>query len=457
LDFVAAFRTHRTGNSQTSLMKTDRLQSIFKCGDEPVAILGSGMSGQAAQKLLSAKGRVSEFFDEKHRLFESLDAAKCSFVVVSPGFRPNHEWVKLALNVGKEVISEVDLGLVYSKHTELVSITGTNGKTSLASILDHVASRLNVPCTVLGNIGKPISAEVAEESLSGKIVFLETSSFQAITSNHLKPDSLLWTNFSQDHLDYHGTEKDYYLAKFRLVSNCKNMDEVFLGRSVLSQAKKFGLDTKPQWQIIDPLSADELPARISSFHKSVPQRENLAFALRWFKRKEFCEAQFFDALGDYRPYPHRLFKVNEINDISFWNDSKSTNLGSTLAACESFSKKVIWIGGGKNKGQEIKKFATALFPYLQGAFLIGETADELSKHLTERNIKTTICRNLKSAVAVAFEFAKKHTDILFSPGFASFDMFSNYSDRGNSFESLVFDLKSACQVSTKINVKSFAS
>jgi len=130
-------------------MKTDRLQSIFKCGDEPVAILGSGMSGQAAQKLLSAKGRVSEFFDEKHRLFESLDAAKCSFVVVSPGFRPSHEWVKLALNAGKEVISEVDLGLVYSKHTELVSITGTNGKTSLASILDHVASRLE--CTLHGS------------------------------------------------------------------------------------------------------------------------------------------------------------------------------------------------------------------------------------------------------------------------------------------------------------------
>ena len=127
-------------------------------------------------------------------------------------------------------------------------------------------------------------------------------------------------------------------------------------------------------------------------------------------------------------------------------------MASVVAACRSFSEKIIWIGGGKNKGQQASDFAKSLKPYLAGAFLIGEMSFPLNQCLVERGIKSTICKSLKDALHLAFEAAARQQKILFSPGFSSFDMFSNYSERGNSFKSLVFDLKRCSQEDTKLPV-----
>ena len=420
--------------------------------NQKVAILGRGVSGRAADKLLSAKGVSCDFYDKKNRIFTKVDASSCSLVVQSPGFKPDHEWLKIAEDSGLEIVSEVDLGVSYSNHSQIVAITGTNGKTSLTSVLGHVFRKLKTPCFEAGNIGTPLSEAVADDLVEDKIVFHETSSFQAVSSKFFKPDFLLWTNFAPDHLDYHCTEKEYFLAKLRLANNCKTPSQVFIGTSVIKSAHKYGLDINPEFQIVVPLSPDALPQDIAFFYRSQPQLENLAFAICWSQLQGISKQQFFDALQGCEPFPHRLQKVNSIKDVCFWNDSKSTNLASTLAACKSFTKKITWIGGGKSKGQNVMEFASSLSPYLQTAFLIGETAKELSFQLTKFGIKSEICQNLKTAVQKAYNSTNKHGDIVFSPGFASFDMFSNYIDRGNSFESLVFDLKSAGQVTTKRNV-----
>ncbi len=417
----------------------------------PVAILGSGISGRAAEKLLASQGIESELFDEKSRNFKKRDANSCSFVVQSPGFRPDHQWVRQAIEAGKTVISEVDLGMQYSDHSEIIAITGTNGKTSLTSILGHIARKLKIPCIELGNIGIPLSEAVRNREVTKKIIFHETSSFQAASSQNFHPDCVLWTNFDTDHLDYHHSEKEYFLSKLKIANSCKNPRKVLIGSSVKETARKYGIQLNILFREIAPLSLEDCPVKIGSFHQSLPQLENLAFAIKWFEHKGISKSQCFDALQGYQPHPHRLKKVTTINEISFWNDSKSTNLASTLAACRSFPEKVIWIGGGKNKGQQIDKFSSSLYPYLQSVFLIGETSFELSKYFGQKGIKSEICENLKVAISEAFKCAKKCTNILFSPGFASFDMFANYSARGNSFESLVFDLKSALQVTTKLS------
>ena len=205
----------------------------------------------------------------------------------SPGFSPGHEWIKIAKANDKEVFSEVDVGLSFSNHAEFIAITGTNGKTSLTSILGHIGKILNIENIQVGNIGKPLSKAVATEDLRGKVVFHETSSFQSLSSHAINPDSVLWTNFAPDHIDYHGTEKGYFLAKFKLAENCRSPENVFIGSSVLQFAKKHGLKLNPKFTILDKICRSDLPENIGFFHRSIPQLENLAFAIKWLASKGY--------------------------------------------------------------------------------------------------------------------------------------------------------------------------
>jgi len=433
-------------------MKADFLKDLLKRSTGSVAVLGNGLSGRAVEDLLNKEGYACDMFDQKDKLFGRENARNCSLVITSPGFPPSHEWIKLAEKEGKTIITELDLGMCYSRARSLVGITGTNGKTSLATILSHVANNLGLPSIALGNIGHPLASAEASGKTIGKNIFLETSSFQASQSTVLRLDSLLWTNFSPDHLDYHLSEREYFLAKLKLANRCKNSNNVWIGESVLSNAEKFGISINPNFQVVQSLGKKDIPLDVNPFFKSIPQSENLAFALQWTSGFGISHKQFFKALEGYEPEPHRLQKVDDVNQVSFWNDSKSTNLASVVAACRSFSEKIIWIGGGKNKGQQASDFAKSLKPYLAGAFLIGEMSFPLNQCLLERGIKSTICKSLRDALHLAFGAAARQQKILFSPGFSSFDMFSNYSERGNSFKSLVFDLKRCSQEDTKLPV-----
>ena len=158
-------------------MKNNLITDAIDNTEGPVAILGSGISGCAVEKLLVSRGKTCKLFDQKNRIFTQDDAKRSSIVVQSPGFRPDHEWIKTAVSHGKEIFSEIDLGLSCSDHSEFIAITGTNGKTSLTSMLGHVARRLNIPCEELGNIGRPLSDAVTNSTLKQKDYFHETSSF----------------------------------------------------------------------------------------------------------------------------------------------------------------------------------------------------------------------------------------------------------------------------------------
>jgi UDP-N-acetylmuramoylalanine--D-glutamate ligase len=425
-----------------------QMKSLISCSGE-VAILGGGVSGVAVQKLLQSKGKLCTIYSEEGNIFDETVARDCSFVVLSPGFSPKHSWIQMAKDAEKTCLSEIDLGLIFSSSDEIIAVTGTNGKTSLTGILTHISNQLNVPALSLGNIGVALCDAVSKSEDQGKLIFHETSSFQSLHTNFFQPDSAIWINFSPDHLDYHGTIEEYFHSKLRLIHSCKNPNRVYLGTSVFQYAHKFGIPLNPLFRKIEPLVPAEVPSEVHSFHRTYPQLENLGFAYAWFLDRGFTKEEIVFGLGGYQPEPHRLQKVGVINDVSFWNDSKSTNLASVVSACESFPKKVIWIGGGKNKGQEVGEFSSIIFPYLDRAYLIGQTAREIFHHLVCKGVQAEICQSLKEAVFRAFQNSQKLSHILFSPGFASFDMFKNYSDRGNSFNSLVFDLKRTSQATTK--------
>ena len=256
-------------------MSVDNLDRFFETGKK-VAVLGAGLSGQAAIRLLNLKGWECRVFDEKEIQFSVDDAAECSFVVKSPGFRPDHPWLHIAKSLKKIIFSEIDLGAIYSEHEYLLAITGTNGKTSLTTILTHLCREIGVPCESVGNIGKPFCDLVADGKTKGKYLFLETSSFQTTNIQKLSPDGVIWTNFSEDHLDYHNDDKkSYFLAKLNLVKSCKNPDNIWVGESVLNAATTFGLKCDLFCNCVSPLCTDTIPSITPSFLRSYPQRKTL--------------------------------------------------------------------------------------------------------------------------------------------------------------------------------------
>lgn len=402
----------------------------------PVAILGDGRSGRGAQSLLKKIGWKSIIFDENGQTFSANDLDGVSLVIYSPGFMPNHPWLKLAQEGGKRVLSEVDFA-AHFLDSDVVAITGTNGKSSLTTILAHVWKKLGRHGFACGNLGEPLSSVLANNATLGSTLFVEMSSFQTRGLQVLRPSHTLWTNFSTDHLNYHGTIREYFLCKYRLVERT-DPQAVWLTTDVMDAARSFSIEIPVEANVVPEINLELPPDHFLQTH---PQRQNLSLCVSWLKQKGFEVGEITNALLDYVPEPHRLTRVCSIDGIEFWNDSKSTNLGSVIAACRNFARKIIWIGGGQSKGENLNQFAASLKPFLSQAFLFGETSFSLNRSMNLVGIPSQVCQSLAEAISKAYNSSQNAVDIVFSPGFASFDHFQNYLQRGNSFIQLVLDLK----------------
>ena len=426
-------------------MKQEIPEEWSQLTNQPVAILGNGRSGQGAHALLRKIGWDSIIYDQTENDFCANDARKASLVIYSPGFVPDHAWIELAQKSGKTVLSEVDFAAKFLD-TDVVAITGTNGKSSLTTILAHVWSKIGRTGFAGGNLGEPLSSILANQDTCQSTLFLEMSSFQARGLQVLKPAHTLWTNYSADHLNYHGSLRDYFLSKYKLVERT-DPRSVWLTKQVVEAAGKFSVKIPDGVNVVPEISMN-LPS--DHFLQTYPQKQNLSLAFAWLKNQGVAENIIVDALLDYKPEPHRLSKVCSINDVEFWNDSKSTNLGSVISACKSFRGKIIWIGGGQSKGEDLGQYARCLKPYVSHAFLFGESSISLNQRMSEAGILTCICQSLSEAISRAYEAAEKAVNVLFSPGFASFDHFKNYLERGNSFIQLVLDLKNMVLKGTQV-------
>ena len=193
------------------------------------------------------------------------------------------------------------------------------------------------------------------------------------------------------------------------------------------------------------------------FLETYPQRENIAMILEFLKNEKIQSSEIEKSISTYQPESHRLQKIGTIQNAHFWNDSKSTNFASTLAACKNFDGNVYWIGGGKIKGGKIKEFARNIIPLINRAFLIGESAPLLAKIFNKEGLPYAIFNSIEQALIEAYEEVSTITNILLSPGFASYDLFKNFEDRGNCFEKSFLHLKQRISITTdKLLNKSFA-
>ena len=419
-------------------------QEILKTLNRPVAVFGSGVSGRSVGRLLNHLGVSAEYFDQlgsmgASRSFEDFHATRHELVIYSPGFSQGHPWLQKARQHGLICLGEMDFASIFWKG-RIVAITGTNGKTSLTKFLTE-ALRLNgQDAFAVGNIGMPLSQLIPDLNSDKAIALCEVSSFQSESMNHFVPDTLLWTNMSADHLDRHDSMEGYFKAKYRLVERLCS-PRLIVGSSVSETSEKLGYSLPNHTIILDEKDSSNLGNIEDTLFSKWPQRENYNLARNFWEISGFNTNVLEQAARRFSLPRHRLQRVAEWNGISFWNDSKATNFGATLAALKRFGHKVHWIGGGHSKGGEIGPFAKEILPYLEGAYLIGETSTPLQNLLSDSGTFVESYAGLQNALLAAYMRADSPSVILFSPGFSSFDQFSNYEDRGNKFINAVTELR----------------
>ena len=411
---------------------TQTIESL--CEGKAVALWGRGVSTASAERLLKRLGISSIYYGEGEKSFDESAAANHKLAIYSPSFKPNNALFETAKKCGVETMGEPDLaGLLW--RGEIIVITGTNGKTTLTSFIAHALNKAGRQALALGNIGEPM-CEYADNS-ENKIAVCELSSFQGMRLKHLHANALVWTNFAADHLDWHADIQEYFEAKLQIAKLLKS--EIFIvGESVKNAAHEFEIALPSFTKIVSENNFIDAPA---PFDNSI-QSKNFATALVLWHKLGLDENILYDAAKDFKLSAHRFSKTAEINGVSFWNDSKATNVHAAIAALKELKgTPLIWIGGGKNKHCDLSELTACVKECAQGAALIGETSEFLKDGLAELPLGAKTFENLSDALKWAFEKAEKDANILFSPAFSSFGMFENYADRGKSFEKLVLCLK----------------
>ncbi|MDR0353187.1 MAG: UDP-N-acetylmuramoyl-L-alanine--D-glutamate ligase [Opitutaceae bacterium] len=410
---------------------------------QPVAVMGGGVSGRAVLALLGKLGAQGALFDEHRedarREFTEADARAHRLVVFSPGFVPAHPWLETARAVGCECLGELDFAALFWRGT-IIAVTGTNGKTTLTEFLTHALQGTKRHAGATGNVGHPFSALVAEREggVFDEIAVCEVSSFQAEVFKYFRADSAFWINIAEDHLERHPGMAAYFEAKWRLFD--RTVGGVMLaGSSVRRFAESCGRVLPPDACVETEGQPADVLLRGTVF-EHYPQRENFLMAAAWWHRAGLPESALYEAARGFRPARHRLALVAERAGVTWWNDSKATNFHAVEGALARFAAPVLLIAGGKSKGGDIAAFVARIAPRVRHAFLIGDTAPALAAACRARGVPHTLCATLAQAVRRAAENASGGDAVLLSPGFASFDLFHGYQDRGDQFEHLVREL-----------------
>jgi UDP-N-acetylmuramoylalanine--D-glutamate ligase len=355
-------------------------------------------------------------------------------VVKSPGVPREAPVIAAARGRGIPVLGELELGWRLLSN-EFIAVTGTNGKTTTVQLLGHIHREAGIAVAVAGNVGDAVSGLVGALGRDA-IVVCETSSFQLEDAIGFAPEGAVLLNVQSDHLDRHGTFDDYLAAKLRVFAR-QGSDDVAVAPAGIevenlggcARRVPFGaggdLDDRAGhlWWEGEPLIAHG-DIRLRGAHN----RSNAAAAAAIALARGIDSSAVRAALRTFGGVEHRLEEVASIGGVLYVNDSKATNVASTLVALASFEAPVHLILGGVGKGQDF----TALRGRAHRAYLIGEAAALLA-----REVGGERCGDLEAAVARAREDAREGEVVLLSPACASFDQFADYETRGRAFKVLV--------------------
>jgi UDP-N-acetylmuramoylalanine--D-glutamate ligase len=449
----------------TATLSSERLRRVY--------VLGLGLSGAAAARLLRSRGVAVVASDRRAAdelelaglagdpgvelrlgVDERLLPPDIDAVVTSPGVAPGHPLLVAARAAGVPVLAEVELACRHLAGT-LVAITGSNGKSTTTAMTGAMLTGAGRAVEVCGNIGTPLASVV--DGAPGRIFVVELSSFQLETIDEFHPRAAALLNLSPDHLDRHGDFAGYLAAKRRIFRNQTGDDVAVLnaddpdsaatpagGRRrffSLRDAVEDGVCVAGERVIERCPGAPDRPLFARS-DVPVPGPHNLenAMAAALLALAAGAPAESLaTSLRSFRGLPHRMERVAEREGVVFFDDSKGTNIGATLRSLEGFADgSVHLVLGGRNKGADFAGLREQVARKARRVYLIGESAGAIGAALAGA-VEQSQSGTLAAAVAEAAERARPGESVLLSPACASFDQFRDFADRGRSFRRLVME------------------
>lgn len=395
-----------------------------------VLVVGYGVSGKAATAFLRANGHTVTAVDKNPSEGVLSDRASIALdgfelVVLSPGVPSDHPLIQNANRKGIEVIGEIELGMRHLKN-RVFGVTGTNGKTSTVLLMEHI---LDGKGRALGNVGVPLT-EYLLDPKSEEILILELSSYQLETIQTPMLEAGFVLNISPNHLDRYESYASYAQAKAKIGNCIKEGGELYISKKVQEEFSCLfpnALVFEKNVAIINTLSYTKM---------EMPSKQSLEAAYLLCTRCGVTDTQFLDRLKSFRKPEHRIEWVDKIDGVSYYNDSKSSNVQSVIHAVNQLEGPLILIVGGVHKGSTYKPWIEAFGGKVRKIIAYGKAAPIIECELAS-HFSMDLVDRFADAVQWAKIEAKNQETVLLSPGCSSFDQFDNYKHRGVEFKRLV--------------------
>ena len=441
-----------------------------------IVILGGGESGigtailgkkEGFEVFVSDYGKIKKKYkqvllhyeinweEEAHSETEILSAG---IVMKSPGIPENTPIVLKLKKKGIRIVSEIEFAATYTSAT-LIGITGSNGKTTVATMIHKILKDAGNNVALAGNIGKSFAELVATKDINQFV--LELSSFQLDGTYNFAPHIAILTNLSPDHLDRYDNDYEKYIAsKFKIVMN-QTSDDYFIYDADDLMINKWVSNTIIKSQLI-PFSLQKelkkgayiknneliITTNNNTFTMSITKlgqqgQHNIKNAMAASTASTLLnirKATIRRSLENFQGVEHRLENVLKINNVRYINDSKGTNVNATFYALDSMEASTVWIVGGVDKGNDYSELFALVNEKVKAIICLGIDNEKIIKafgNVVDIMVET---HSMEDAVKVAYRLSKKGDNVLLSPACASFDLFENYEDRGRQFKNAVRNL-----------------
>jgi UDP-N-acetylmuramoylalanine--D-glutamate ligase len=473
-DFIEHFKTK---------VKTIVKAAAMDLTNKHITVVGLGISGKAVASFLIKQGAIvtvmdSASGDKVKKVAEKLKSMgalielgkhnsrlfyDAELIVLSPGVPHTAKHFNEARDRGIPVIGEIELACRFISEP-IIAVTGTNGKTTATTLLGEMLMKSGKKTFVGGNIGNPLIDYVDSKQKADCLV-VELSSFQLDTIEHFRPDVAVLLNITDDHMDRYPNFKAYADSKARIFENQTSDDIAVLNGfdfnieelSSRIKAKKVFFYQKDKasirskdYAIIEKqavLSKPRISVHLGNSTGWIPDLsefkpvgihnlENASAAILAALAAGATKEGINSALKNFKGLAHRLEKVATINGVDFINDSKATNTDSVAKAMETFDQPQIVIMGGRDKDSDFQKLRSVVRKHVKHMILMGESAEKIYGILSDI-VSAEFAISMKDAVQKAFEFSNPGDVVLLAPGCASFDMYSNYKERGEDFRCAV--------------------
>jgi len=431
-------------------------------------VFGLGATGYSVVRYLRARDIQVSVMDSRktpplmRQLSKNYPGVDCHFgayepsliegialIIASPGVSLNLPILQRAKQNGAHIIGDIEL-FVQESSKPLIAITGSNGKSTVTSLVGHMCRSAGLKPWVAGNIGVP-ALDALTDQVDYDLAVLELSSFQLETTRHVPAMAAAILNISADHMDRYDSMGDYVLAKARIL---RGADQAVLPRhdDRLSQITSAGKSLK--FALDEPANDSEFGVRRMSNYRWLMKGDqrliklrdipliglhNVKNVLAAFALVDFLELplkSLVSAVSSFTGLAHRMQTVCVGSGVTWVNDSKATNIGATSTALKNLEKEVIWIAGGQGKGADFSELRDAITSNIKMLILLGEDADQIERALTDL-LPIKRVNDMREAVEYAGEHAQDQSIVLLSPACASFDMYESFEHRGDDFSDAV--------------------